>query len=71
MLICIGKAIEKEQKSDIVCDNKTPFNPNIIGAIIIAGMKNITLCENEVTIKSRLNDSSREQMEKLATEILN
>ena len=38
---------------------------------IISGMKNITLCENEVTIKSRLNDSSREQMEKLATEILN
>ena len=38
---------------------------------IIAGMKNITLCENEVTIKSRLNDSSREQMEKLAAEILN
>lgn len=38
---------------------------------IIAGMKNISLCENEVTIKSRLNDSSREQMEKLATEILN
>lgn len=38
---------------------------------IIAGMKNITLCENEVTIKSRLNDSSREQMDKLATEILN
>lgn len=37
---------------------------------IIAGMKNITLCENEVTIKSRLNDVSREQMEKLATEIL-
>ena len=38
---------------------------------IIAGMKNITLCENEVTIKSRLNETSREQMEKLATEILN
>ena len=38
---------------------------------IIAGMKNITLCENEVTIKSRLNDVSREQMEKLAAEILN
>ena len=38
---------------------------------IIDGMKNITLCENEVTIKSRLDDSSREQMEKLATEILN
>lgn len=38
---------------------------------IISGMKNITLCENEVTIKSRLNDISREQMEKLATEILN
>lgn len=38
---------------------------------IIAGMKNITLCENEVTIKSRLNDASREQMDKLATEILN
>lgn len=38
---------------------------------IIAGMKNITLCENEVTIKSRLNDVSRQQMEKLATEILN
>lgn len=38
---------------------------------IITGMKNITLCENEVTIKSRLNETSREQMEKLATEILN
>lgn len=38
---------------------------------IIGGMKNITLCENEVTIKSRLNDVSREQMDKLATEILN
>ena len=38
---------------------------------IIAGMKNITLCENQVTIKSRLNDVSREQMEKLASEILN
>ncbi len=37
---------------------------------IIAGMKNITLCENEVTIKSRLNDVSREQMEKLVVEIL-
>ena len=37
---------------------------------IIAGMKNITLCENEVTIKSRLNEDSRDQMEKLATEIL-
>ena len=37
---------------------------------IIAGMKNITLCENEVTIKSRLNDISREQMEKLVIEIL-
>ena len=38
---------------------------------IIAGMKNITLCENEVTIKSRLNETSREQMDKLAAEILN
>ena len=37
---------------------------------IISGMKNITLCENQVTIKSRLNDTSREQMENLATEIL-
>ena len=37
---------------------------------IIAGMKNITLCENQVTIKSRLNDVSREQMEKLVSEIL-
>ena len=37
---------------------------------IIACMKNITLCENTVTIKSRLNKDSREQMEKLATEIL-
>ena len=37
---------------------------------IISGMKNITLCENQVTIKSRLNDTSREQMENLVTEIL-
>lgn len=38
---------------------------------IIATMKNIDLCENVVTIKSRLNEISREQMDKLATEILN
>ena len=37
---------------------------------IISGMKNITLSENQVTIKSRLNDTSREQMENLVTEIL-
>ena len=37
---------------------------------IISGMKNITLCENQVTIKSRLNDTSREQMKNLVTEIL-
>jgi len=38
---------------------------------IISTMKNIDLCENTVTIKSRLNESSREQMKNLATEILN
>ena len=37
---------------------------------IIATMKNITMCENVVTIKSRLNEVSREQMENLAREIL-
>lgn len=38
---------------------------------IISTMKNINLCENVVTIKSRLNITSREQMDKLAIEILN
>ena len=38
---------------------------------IISTMKNIDLCENIVTIKSRLNETSREQMNNLATEILN
>ena len=38
---------------------------------IIGTMKNITLCENVVTIKSKVNDVSREQMNKLAEEILN
>ena len=38
---------------------------------LISTMKNIELCENIVTIKSRLNEISREQMDKLATEILN
>jgi flavorubredoxin len=37
---------------------------------IILTMKNIDLCENIVTIKSRLNVTSREQMDNLATEIL-
>ena len=37
---------------------------------IISTMKNIDLCENIVTIKSRLNDESRNQMEKLVIEIL-
>ena len=37
---------------------------------ILTTMKNITLCENVVTIKSRLNEESRLQMEKLADEIL-
>ena len=38
---------------------------------IISTMKNIDLCENTVTIKSRLNETSREQMNNLVTEILN
>ncbi len=37
---------------------------------IISTMKNIDLCENVVTIKSRLNEISREQMNKLVAEIL-
>ena len=37
---------------------------------IISTMKNIDVCENIVTIKSVLNENSREQMDKLATEIL-
>lgn len=38
---------------------------------IIATMKNITVCENTVSIKSKLNETSRIQLEALATEILN
>ena len=38
---------------------------------IIGTMKNINLCENVVTIKSKLNNTSREQMNSLAEEILN
>lgn len=37
---------------------------------IISTMKNIDLCENIVTIKSKLNADSREQMNNLANEIL-
>ena len=37
---------------------------------IISTMKNIDLCENIVTIKSRLNETSIEQMDKLVKEIL-
>ena len=37
---------------------------------IIETMKNIDLCENVVTIKSKLNESSREQMNNLVLEIL-
>jgi len=37
---------------------------------IISGMKNIDLCENIVTIKSRLNEETREQMKMLVEEIL-
>lgn len=38
---------------------------------IIFTMKNIEICDNIVTIKSKLNETSREQMNKLAIEILN
>ena len=38
---------------------------------IIATMKNITVCENTVSIKSKLNETSKAQLEALATEILN
>jgi hypothetical protein len=34
-------------------------------------MKNITVCENTVSIKSKLNETSKAQLEALATEILN
>jgi len=36
---------------------------------IISTMKNIDLCDNIVTIKSKLNQNSREQLENLAIEI--
>lgn len=38
---------------------------------IVSTMKNITMCENTVSIKSKLNDVSRASLEVLATEILN
>ncbi len=38
---------------------------------IVEGMKNITLCENVVTIKSTLKDDSYEKMQLLAEELLN
>lgn len=38
---------------------------------IVSTMKNITMCENTVSIKSRLNDVSRASLDALATEILN
>ena len=38
---------------------------------IVSTMKNITLCDTIVTIKSRLKDESRVQMENLVKEILN
>ena len=38
---------------------------------IVSTMKNITMCENTVSIKSRLNDVSRVSLDALATEILN
>ncbi len=38
---------------------------------IAEGMKNITLCENVVTIKSTLKDDSYEKMQLLAEELLN
>ena len=37
---------------------------------IIDGMKNITLCEKQVTIKSTLNEETRKDLEVLAEEIL-
>jgi len=37
---------------------------------IIDGMKDITLCEKQVTIKSTLNENTREQLQELAEEIL-
>lgn len=38
---------------------------------IIDGMKEIDLCNNIVTIRSRMNEDSKKEMEKLADEILN
>lgn len=37
---------------------------------MISTMKNINLCENLVTIRSKLNENSRAKMEELAEEIL-
>ena len=36
---------------------------------ILEGMKNITICEPVVTIKSTLNETSRKAMEELAKEL--
>ena len=37
---------------------------------LLLQMKNIDICEQSVTIKSRLNEESKKQMEELAKEIV-
>ena len=65
-----GKNYQNKKVGIIENGTWTPTAAKVMKDIILT-MKNINLCENVVTIKSKLNVTSREQMDKLVTEILN
>ena len=65
-----GKNYQNKKVGIIENGTWAPMAAKVMKDIILS-MKNIDLCENVVTIKSRLNENSREQMNNLVEEILN
>ena len=64
-----SKAYQKRKVGIVENGTWAPMSGKLMTAYF-EGMKNVTLCENKVTIKSALNDASEAQLNALADEIL-
>ena len=64
-----SKAYQKRKVGIVENGTWAPMAGKLMTAYF-EGMKNITLCENKVTIKSALNDASDKQLNALADEII-
>ncbi len=64
-----AKAYQNRRAAIVENGSWAPMSGKLMSAYL-EGMKNITLCENKVTLRSAMKQSNIEEMEKLAEELL-